>query len=58
MLVGAAQTAQGKYAEAIQTLSQVTGSEANTRTAHLWSLYAQAKQRTASATPAGQSPTR
>jgi tetratricopeptide (TPR) repeat protein len=55
MLVGAAQAAQGKYAEAIQTLSQVTGSEANTKTAHLWSLYAQAKQRSASATPAGQS---
>jgi hypothetical protein len=44
MLIGAAEVAQGKYADAIQTLSQVTGSEAVTRTAHLWSLYAQAKQ--------------
>lgn len=58
MLVGAAQVAQGKYAEAVQTLSQVGGNQANTRTAHLWSLYAQAKQGSASAAPAGQSPTR
>ena len=44
LLVGAAQVVQGKYAEAMQTLQQVSGSEAATRTAHLWSLYAQAKQ--------------
>jgi len=44
LLVGAAEVAQGKYADAIQTLSQVSGNEAATRTAHLWSLYAQAKQ--------------
>jgi hypothetical protein len=44
LMIGAAGVAQGKYADAIQTLSQVSGSEAATRTAHLWSLYAQAKQ--------------
>jgi hypothetical protein len=53
LMVGAAQVAQGKYADAIQTLSQVSGNEAATRTAHLWSLYAQAKQSGRSAaTPA------
>jgi len=44
MMIGAAEVAQGKYADAIQTLSQISGNEAATRTAHLWSLYAQAKQ--------------
>jgi tetratricopeptide (TPR) repeat protein len=44
LLVGAAEVAQGKYAEAMQTLSQVSGNQAATRTAHLWSLYAQARQ--------------
>jgi hypothetical protein len=44
MLLGALQVAQGKYADAIQTLSQVSGNEAVTKTGHLWSLYAQAKQ--------------
>ena len=44
LLVGAAEVAQGKYAEAMQTLSQVSGNEGATRTAHLWSLYAQARQ--------------
>ncbi|HEY2445557.1 MAG TPA: hypothetical protein VGI20_07460 [Rhizomicrobium sp.] len=57
LLTGAAQAAQGKYADAIQTLSQVTGNEASTRTAHLWSLYAQAKQRPGAPAPAAQSPT-
>lgn len=58
LLVGAAQVAQGKYAEAIQTLSQVAGGEAVTKTARLWSLYAQSKQGPAhaSAQPAGQAP--
>jgi hypothetical protein len=44
LMIGAAGVAQGKYADAIQTLSQISGNEAATRTAHLWSLYAQAKQ--------------
>ena len=58
LLVGAAEVAQGKYADAIQTLSQVSGGEAVTRTGHLWSLYAQSKQgpARASAQPAGQAP--
>lgn len=55
LLVGAAQVAQGKYAEAMQTLQQVGGSEAATRTAHLWSLYAQAKQGPAAASTAAPS---
>lgn len=60
LLVGAAQVAQGKYGEAMQTLAQVSGSEAVTRTAHMWSLYAQAKQgrAQASAQPASQPPSR
>lgn len=51
LMIGAAEVAQGKYAEAQQTLSQVSGSEAATRTAHLWSIYAQSRQggRTAAA---------
>jgi hypothetical protein len=44
LMIGTAQIAQNKYAEGLQTLSQVSGNEAATRTAHLWSLYAQAKQ--------------
>ncbi|HEY6578216.1 MAG TPA: tetratricopeptide repeat protein [Rhizomicrobium sp.] len=58
MLLGATEVAQGKYADAIQTLSQVTGNEADTRVAHLWSLFAQAKQgpARAGAAPASQSP--
>jgi tetratricopeptide (TPR) repeat protein len=43
MLLGASQVAQGKYADAMQSLSQVSGSPAVTQTAHLWSLYAQSK---------------
>ncbi|HEY1614269.1 MAG TPA: hypothetical protein VGF97_11305 [Rhizomicrobium sp.] len=56
LLVGAAQTVQGKYAQAIQTFSQISGSEAVTRTAHLWSLYAQAKQKGQPAAASGQTP--
>jgi tetratricopeptide (TPR) repeat protein len=52
MLLGATEVAQGKYADAIQTLSQVSGTPAVMRTAHLWSLYAQAKQGPAPATAA------
>ena len=44
LLIGAAQVAQGQYADGIQTLSQVSGNEGVTHTAHLWSLFAQAKQ--------------
>lgn len=44
LMIGAAEVAQGKYADAVQTLSQVSGNEAATRTVHLWSLYAQGKQ--------------
>ncbi|HLY04423.1 MAG TPA: tetratricopeptide repeat protein [Rhizomicrobium sp.] len=53
LMIGAAEVAQGKYADAVQTLSQVSGNEAATRTAHLWSLYAQSKQggRSAAAAP-------
>jgi tetratricopeptide (TPR) repeat protein len=43
-LVGMAQVAQGKNAEAIATLNAVTGSEADRKTAHLWAMYAQLKQ--------------
>lgn len=49
LLIGAAEVMQGKYADAIQTLSQVSGNEAATKTAHLWALFAQAKQRPAGA---------
>jgi len=58
MLTGAAQVAQGKYADAIQTLSQVSGGAAVTKVAHLWSLYAQSKQgpARAAATPPAQTP--
>jgi hypothetical protein len=57
MLIGAAEVAQGKYADAIQTLSQVSGTEAVTKTAHLWSLYAQAKQGPARASTAAPAQT-
>lgn len=58
MLIGTAEIAQGNYAAGIQTLSQVSGSPAVTQTAHLWSLYAQAKQGPARASTAqpSQSP--
>lgn len=44
LLIGAAQVMQGKYADAIPTLQQVSGNEAAAKTAHLWVLYAQSKQ--------------
>jgi len=62
LLVGAAQVAQGKYDEAVQSLSQVGGSDAQKKTAHLWSIYAQAKKKQTqpaaapTAAPAGQTP--
>ena len=52
LMIGAAQVAQDKYADAIQTLSQVSGNAAATKTAHLWSLFAQAKQGRSAAAPA------
>jgi hypothetical protein len=56
--LGAAQIAQGKYADGIQSLTQVSGTEADTRTAHLWTLFAQSKQGSApaSAPPAAPPP--
>jgi hypothetical protein len=62
LLIGAAQAAQGKYDEAVQSLSQVGGSDAQKKTAHLWSIYAQAKKKqtqgaaTPAAAPASQTP--
>jgi tetratricopeptide (TPR) repeat protein len=44
MLLGMVLVAEGKYDDAIQTLTQVGGTEARTRTAHLWSVYAQAQK--------------
>ena len=52
MLLGMAQAMQGKTAEAQATLGPVTGAEARTRAAHLWSLYAQVKAK--GAAPAAQ----
>jgi hypothetical protein len=43
LLVGMALVAQGKYADGIQALAQVGGSQAARKTAHLWTLYAQTK---------------
>jgi hypothetical protein len=57
MLLGMAQTAQGKYDEAQANFAKVSGSEARSKVAHLWSLYAKAKQNRASgATPPAGSP--
>jgi hypothetical protein len=52
LILGMALLAQGKYDEAIQTFGQVGGSAAAQKTAHLWSLYAQAKKGSAPAAPA------
>jgi hypothetical protein len=52
LMIGATEVAQDRYADAVQTLSQVSGNEAATRTAHLWSLYAQSKQGRSAAAPA------
>ncbi len=54
-LLGMLLAAQGKYAEAQQTLSQVGGTEGRKAPAHVWSLYAQAQmkgQGTAAQAPA------
>jgi tetratricopeptide (TPR) repeat protein len=52
VLIGMAQVAQGKLDAGIATLGQVTGNAARMRTAHLWVLYAQSKQKSGAATPA------
>jgi hypothetical protein len=52
VLIGMAQVAQGKYDQGVATLGQVTGSPGRLRTAHLWTLYAQAKQKGATSAPA------
>lgn len=53
LLLGSAQAADGKYADAQTTLAGVTGDFARTRAAHLWSLYAQVK---AKGTPSAAAP--
>ena len=45
LLRGIALVGQGKLAEAVTVFNGVTGSQAATKTAHLWSIYAQSKQR-------------
>jgi hypothetical protein len=45
LLLGMLLVVEGKYADAIQTLSQVSGTSSRTNVAHLWSLYAQAQQK-------------
>jgi hypothetical protein len=52
VLIGMAQIAQGKYDAGVATLAQVSGSAARTRTARLWTLYAQAKQKAGGPAPA------
>jgi len=52
VLIGMAQIAQGKYDQGIATLQSVTGSPGRQRAAHLWVLYAQAKQKGATSAPA------
>ncbi|HUB84713.1 MAG TPA: hypothetical protein VL971_03400 [Rhizomicrobium sp.] len=52
VLIGMAQVAQGKLDAGIATLGQVSGNAARMRTAHLWTLYAQSKQKAGSAAPA------
>jgi len=44
LLVGMAQVAQAKYAEAVQTFNGISGTPAVSKTAKLWAIYAQAKQ--------------
>jgi hypothetical protein len=52
VLIGMAQIAQAKYDVGIATLAQVSGSAARLRTARLWTLYAQSKQKAGGAAPA------
>lgn len=55
MLLGMLLAAQGKYDDAVKTLSDVNGTPARVKTAHLWSLYAQAQEKQAQA-PAATTP--
>jgi len=43
LLIGMSQAAQGKNADAVATFNSVKGSDADMKTAHLWSMYAQLK---------------
>ncbi len=45
MLLGMALVEEGKYDDAIAALASVTGSEGRVKSAHLWSVYAQAKKK-------------
>jgi hypothetical protein len=57
VLIGMAQIAQGKYDAGIATLATVSGSPGRMRTARLWTIYAQMKQKQASgAAPAAPPP--
>lgn len=52
LLVGMSQVGQGKNADAVQTFNSVTGNAASTKTAHLWSIYAQHQAGGAAPAPA------
>jgi len=52
LLLGATLVAQAKYEEAIQTFGQINGTPATMKVAHLWTLYAEGKQKKAPATAA------
>jgi hypothetical protein len=54
LILGASLLAQGKFDDANATFGQISGTETRKKTAHLWSLYAQAKKKLAAAstTPA------
>lgn len=58
MLLGMILTEEGKYDEAIQTLSQINGTQARNATAHVWSLWAQYQKKKAggAAAPAPATP--
>ncbi|MGH6873051.1 MAG: hypothetical protein ACREHE_16265 [Rhizomicrobium sp.] len=45
MILGQAQVAQGKFDDAVATFAKVTGGPSRMATAHLWSLYAQARKK-------------
>jgi hypothetical protein len=49
MVLGAAQAAQNKYADAQQTFQTVGGGDAQKKIAHLWIIYAQSKAQPAAA---------
>ena len=46
LLVGMSQAAQGKFADTVATFNGITGgTQADVKSAHLWSMYAQIQQR-------------